>query len=84
MSGRPNETWKRTMIEQLGSAEAVKAHMQAIGAKGGKKSRGGGFAAKIPCLCDDIQERHHKAQCAGIKGGRVSRRRSKKTNEEVI
>lgn len=74
MSGRPNTTWKRTMIEQLGSAEAVKAHMQEIGSRGGKKSRNGGFAAKIICLCDVIQEKHHRGQCAGKKGGVKSRR----------
>lgn len=56
-----------------------------IGALGGRAGNTGGFAAKIPCFCDDIQDRHHKAQCAGIKGGRVSRRgtRQSKTNQEL-
>lgn len=49
------------------------------GRAGGTKSRGGGFAARINCLCDEIPAKHHKAQCAGATGGRISRRRSKNT-----
>lgn len=55
-----------------------------IGALGGRAGNTGGFAAKIPCFCDDIQERHHRGQCAGKKGGVKSRRgtRQSKTNQE--
>lgn len=45
-----------------------------IGAKGGKASSTGGFAAKIPCDCKLITGDHLKRQCAGKKGGTVSRR----------
>lgn len=45
-----------------------------IGAKGGKVSTTGGFAAKVPCNCSLIKDEHLKRQCAGKKGGTVSRR----------
>lgn len=51
-------------------------HYRTIGKIGGRNGNTGGFAKKIPCFCDDIQEPHHRAQCAGIKGGRISRRRA--------
>lgn len=55
-----------------------------IGAMGGRAGHTGGFAAKFPCFCDQIQEVHHKAQCAGQLGGRRSRRESRtKTNQEL-
>lgn len=40
-----------------------------IGKIGGKKSRGGGFAAKTPCTYPLIEGDHIKPQCAGQKGG---------------
>ena len=45
-----------------------------IGKLGGQKSRGGGFASKTVCNCDAIYEPHRKAQCAGTKGGSISKR----------
>lgn len=47
-----------------------------IGAMGGRNGNTGGFAMKIPCFCDVIPEMHHKAMCAGLKGGLKSRRRT--------
>ena len=49
-------------------------HYKEIGALGGKKSRGGGFASRTVCNCDAIDGLHIKAQCAGAKGGATSRR----------
>lgn len=42
----------------------------------GAKGTTGGFGAYITCRCDLVPgEYHHKAQCAGVKGGLSSRRR---------
>jgi len=46
-----------------------------IGAIGGKKGRTGGFASRVPCSCDEIDYAHYKANCAGKKGGIISRRK---------
>ena len=43
------------------------------GAKGGKKSRDGGFASSKQCDCELIEEVHGHQRCAGIKGGLKSR-----------
>lgn len=45
-----------------------------IGAIGGKKGKTGGFAYPSVCFCNDIQPPHWKRQCAGKKGGRISKR----------
>jgi hypothetical protein len=45
-----------------------------IGAKGGKNGNTGGFATKVVCNCDLIDIEHFKRQCAGKKGGAISRR----------
>jgi hypothetical protein len=45
-----------------------------IGAKGGKHPSTGGFKAKIPCACAVIEGGHIVVQCAGKKGGLISRR----------
>lgn len=50
----------------------------AIGAKGGRNGNTGGFAARKTCNCDIIHGVHHKAQCAGARGGMISRRGKKK------
>ena len=81
MSGRPNKAWMRTMTDELGSREAVSEHMRTIGAKGGKAGRTGGFAAKAICLCAEIPGQHTKPQCAGMRGGRISRRGSRKLEQ---
>jgi hypothetical protein len=46
-----------------------------IGAIGGRNSNNGGFASYQFCNCDLIEEVHYKQQCAGKKGGRISKRR---------
>lgn len=47
-----------------------------IGQMGGKNGHTGGFAYANPvCECDLFEERHKKARCAGVRGGRISRRR---------
>ena len=51
-----------------------------IGQRGGRNGNTGGFAQKRLCMCDEIKGVHRKPQCAGSKGGRVSRRTKK---EEV-
>lgn len=48
---------KDTMIKKLGSEEAYKEFLKLNGAKGGKKSRGGGFTGNS-----------EKAKLAGAKG----------------
>jgi general stress protein YciG len=48
-----------------------------IGAIGGRKSRHGGFAKKAFCNCELIDVPHTKPQCAGKKGGAISRRKKK-------
>ncbi len=45
-----------------------------IGSIGGKNSKNGGFASRKPCLCNLIAGHHYYQQCAGKKGGTVSRR----------
>lgn len=48
-----------------------------IGAKGGRLGRTGGFATYMECRCKDIAGTHYKQQCAGKKGGYVSKRRDR-------
>lgn len=51
-----------------------------IGSMGGKNGKTGGFAADIVCDCDafdalyEYDTTHYKRQCAGKKGGLISRR----------
>lgn len=45
-----------------------------IGAEGGRKGTTGGFAARVECNCPTFSRTHIKAECAGLKGGRKSRR----------
>jgi general stress protein YciG len=51
-----------------------------IGAKGGANGTTGGFAAYMECTCRRIRGSHHKAQCAGAKGGAISRRKKASTS----
>jgi len=46
-----------------------------IGTIGGRNGRSGGFATDIDCTCSIIRGAHFKRQCAGKKGGRISRRK---------
>lgn len=45
-----------------------------IGAKGGANGNTGGFAHDELCHCDYSKRAHKRAQCAGHKGGLISRR----------
>ena len=47
---------------------------QKIGAKGGKKGKTGGFASPLLCDCEYKEDLHKKAECAGYKGGTISRK----------
>jgi general stress protein YciG len=51
-----------------------------IGAKGGANGTTGGFAAYTSCKCRRFGGPHHKAQCAGMKGGTISRRKKEVTS----
>lgn len=45
------------------------------GAKGGKKTGiEKGFSHPLLCDCEYVEDLHKKAQCAGAKGGKISRR----------
>lgn len=46
-----------------------------IGAKGGRNGTTGGFAADVDCNCSRLPYRHYVRNCAGAKGGTISRRR---------
>ena len=45
-----------------------------IGSAGGKKGTTGGFARAIPCDCNYLAWQHFKRECAGTRGGKISRR----------
>lgn len=45
-----------------------------IGAIGGKNGNTGGFASPLLCDCEYKEDLHKKAECAGAKGGTISRR----------
>lgn len=55
-----------------------------IGSIGGKRSSTGGFAKKVACDCADIPGEHHKGQCAGKRGGLISRRNKKEVVGEQV
>jgi len=55
-----------------------------IGAKGGRIGRTGGFAYPLLCDCDYMEDLHKKAQCAGYKGGRKSRRTGVRNPEKRV
>lgn len=55
-----------------------------IGSRGGSNGTTGGFASTKLCHCNLIRLSHRKAQCAGLKGGRISRRRPKTYMEYLI
>lgn len=46
-----------------------------IGAKGGRNGNTGGFAADVDCDCARLPYRHYVRNCAGAKGGTISRRK---------
>ena len=71
---------KQTLLEKLGSEEAVKAYYRKIGAMGGAKSRGGGFGSDK--VGKDGLTGHERARLAGMKGGRASRLPSNITEQQ--
>lgn len=71
---------QQTLLERLGSKEAVKEYYRQIGAKGGAKSRGGGFGSDK--VGNDGLTGYQRARIAGTKGGRVSRISSKATDKQ--
>lgn len=48
-----------------------------IGAEGGKKSRGGGFAYDDRSAFEKLLKKPTRAQLAGAKGGTISKRRKR-------
>ena len=48
-----------------------------IGIIGGKNSKNGGFAHNKECSCELIKGKHYIRQCAGKKGGSISKKGSK-------
>lgn len=73
MAGRPNSKWLVTMIAKFGSLEAVKEHMASLGARGGKNNKNGGFASEF--TGKDGLTGYQRARIAGMKGGKVSKRK---------
>jgi hypothetical protein len=71
---------KQTLLEKLGSEEAVKAYYRKIGAMGGAKSRGGGFGSDK--VGKDGLTGAERARLAGIKGGKATRIPSNLTEEQ--
>lgn len=71
---------KQTLLEKLGSEEAVKAYYRKIGAMGGAKSRGGGFGSDK--VGKDGLTGHERARLAGMKGGKASRLPSNITEQQ--
>lgn len=72
--------WWSTMIERFGSEEAIRDHMVAMGKKGGKLSKTGGFASdKVGA--DGLTGRERasigglKSTRAGIRNGEGERAR---------
>ena len=71
MSGRPNKKMFETMVKKHGSEEAERDWFRSIGGKGGKRSRGGGFASSK--IGKDGLTGQERAKLAGSKGGKTSR-----------
>lgn len=61
---------RRTLLEKLGSEEAVREYYKQIGSMGGKKSRGGGFASEK--IGSDGLTGAERARLAGQKGGQAT------------
>lgn len=62
----------KTTLETYGKDHYVK-----IGAEGGKKSRGGGFAYDDRSAFEKLLKKPTRAQLAGAKGGTISKRRKR-------
>ena len=70
--GRAAEKWHATMLERLGSEEAIREHYRTIGRKGGQNGHNGGFASDK--VGKDGMTGPERAKLAGYRGGRISRR----------
>lgn len=64
--------WWSTMLERFGSKEAVHDHMVAMGKKGGKLSKTGGFASDK--VGPDGLTGRERARLVGVIGGLKSTR----------
>lgn len=71
---------QQTLLQKLGSAEAVREYYKNIGAMGGKKSRGGGFASNK--VGADGLTGAERARLAGSKGGKATRIPSNLTDKQ--
>ena len=67
---------------KLGGLKAAKKNLEndpnfyrRIGAIGGKNGTTGGFASDVECNCSRLPYRHYVRNCAGAKGGTISRRK---------
>ena len=69
---RAAEKWHATMLERLGSEEAIREHYRTIGRKGGQRSCNGGFASDK--VGKDGLTGRERSRIAGYRGGRISRR----------
>ena len=77
MAGKPNGKMFKTMVAKHGSEEAARAWFRTVGAKGGRAGMGpdyeGGFASHTRHFCPVLPGEHKISQCAGTKGGQVSK-----------
>ena len=71
---------KQTMLDSMGE-DGLRAYYEAIGRKGGTKSRGGGFASQL--VDKNGLTGSERAKIAGAKGGRARRKLSKVTRAEL-
>lgn len=75
-------SWRATMEEKYGGPEGVRKKMQEMGKKGGKLSRGGGFASMK--RGKDGLTGPERAKLVGTIGGFISRRGpAKKKGQDV-
>ena len=76
---RAAEKWHATMLDRLGSEEAIREHYREIGRKGGKAGHTGGFASFV--VGSDGMTGWQRARIAGARGGKRSRRNGVKNGE---
>lgn len=70
---RAAEKWHATMLERLGSEEAIREHYRTIGRRGGQRSHNGGFASDK--VGKDGLTGRERSHIAGRLGGQRSSRR---------
>lgn len=74
--------WRETMLAKYGSEEKLHEKMVAMGRKGGKLSRNGGFASSK--VGKDGLTGLERARLVGVIGGRKSKRGPSKENLKKI